>query len=179
MSFSCGPIWVRRHCARSRRGSLSTGCRYERSHDHPAFGCLAGIGAPSARPRTARPRRQVGPFARSDSAVRPAISHTSCTRRREVPILRDFSRIFAALDEREAGGGAIDDVVDRAGQETLHRGRAAVERNVLHVETGLAVEQIAGEARRDDPGAVVELAGTGLARAINSLTVFGPSSART
>src|SRR6516165_6880130 len=68
---------------------------------------------------------------------------------------------FAALDEREAGGGAVDDVVDRAGQESLHRGRAAVERNVLHVETGLAVEQIAGEARRDDPGAVVELAGTG------------------
>src|SRR5260221_6696905 len=67
---------------------------------------------------------------------------------------------FAALDEREAGGGAIDDVVDRAGQQTLHRGRAAVERNVLHVETGLAVEQIAGEARRDDAGAVVELAGT-------------------
>src|SRR5262249_6616334 len=68
---------------------------------------------------------------------------------------------FAALDEREAGGGAVDDVVDRAGQESLHGGRAAVERNVLHVETGLAVEQIAGEARRDDPGAVVELAGTG------------------
>src|SRR5215468_9421536 len=68
---------------------------------------------------------------------------------------------FAALDEREAGGGAVDDVVDRAGQESLHRRRAAVERNVLHVETGLAVEQVAGEARRDDPGAVVELAGTG------------------
>jgi hypothetical protein len=58
-----------------------------------------------------------------------------------VPILRDFSRIFAALDEREAGGGAIDDVVDRAGQETLHRGRAAVERNVLQVETGLAIPE--------------------------------------
>src|SRR5262249_36053481 len=68
---------------------------------------------------------------------------------------------FAALDEREAGGGAVDDVVDRAGQETLHRGRAAVERNVLHVEAGLAIEQIAGKARREDPGPVVELAGTG------------------
>src|SRR6516164_1729334 len=68
---------------------------------------------------------------------------------------------LAALDEREAGGGAIDHVVNRAGQETLHRGRAAVERNVLQVETSLAIEQIAGKARRDDAGAVIELAGTG------------------
>src|SRR6266566_6410174 len=69
---------------------------------------------------------------------------------------------LAATDERKAGGGAVDDVVDRAGQETLHRRRAAVERNVLDVEPGLAVEQIAGKPRRDNPGAVVELAGTGL-----------------
>src|SRR5262249_6062703 len=69
---------------------------------------------------------------------------------------------FTALDEREAGGGAVDDVIDRAGQETLHGRRAAVERNVLHVEAGLAVEQIAGEPRRDDARAIVELAGTGL-----------------
>src|SRR5262249_45107431 len=57
---------------------------------------------------------------------------------------------------------AVDDVVDRAGQKPLHGRRAAVERNVLHVEAGLAVEQIAGETRRDDARAIVELAGTGL-----------------
>src|SRR5262245_45664108 len=67
-----------------------------------------------------------------------------------------------ALDQRQAGGGAVDDVVDRTGQEALHRGRAAAEGNVLHLDTGLAVEQIAGEARGDDAGTVVELAGIGL-----------------
>src|SRR5919197_6369578 len=66
------------------------------------------------------------------------------------------------MDERKAGGGAIDDVVDRSGQEALHRRRTAVEWNVLHLEPGLAVEQVAGKPRRDDPGAIVELAGTGL-----------------
>jgi hypothetical protein len=60
-------------------------------------------------------------------------------------------------------GGAVDDVVDRAGQQTLDRRRAAIERNVLHVEPGLAIEQIAGKPRRDDPRAIVELAGTALA----------------
>src|SRR5207244_1011969 len=58
---------------------------------------------------------------------------------------------LAGVDQRQAGGGAVDDVIDGAGQQSLDRRRAALERNVLHVETSLAVEQITGKARGDDP----------------------------
>src|SRR5438094_1909904 len=63
------------------------------------------------------------------------------------------------MDEGKAGGRSVDDVIDGAGQEALYGRCAAVERNVLHVEAGLAVEEIAGQPRGDNPRAIVELAG--------------------
>ena len=49
----------------------------------------------------------------------------------------------------------------------------------MHLDPGFAIEQIAGQPRGDDPGAIIELAGIALARAISSFTVCGPSCART
>src|SRR5438128_10500359 len=63
------------------------------------------------------------------------------------------------MDEGKAGGRPVDDVIDGAGQEALYGRCAAVERNVLHVEAGLAVEEIASQPRGDNPRAIVELAG--------------------
>src|SRR5436305_11285003 len=83
------------------------------------------------------------------------------------------------MDEGKAGGRPVDDVIDGAGQEALYGRCAAVERNVLHVEAGLAVEEIAGQPRGDNPRAIVELAGIRLGARNQLLHGLGPSSVRT
>ena len=82
---------------------------------------------------------------------------------------------LSGLDQRKAGSHAVDDIIDRTGQEALHHLRAALVGHQLDVDAGLPVEQIARQPGGDDAGAVVQLAGLALAPAISSADGLGPA----
>ena len=83
--------------------------------------------------------------------------------RRERPVVELGERAeLAVLDQREARRHPVDGEIDAAGQKPLHDLGAALVRDEHGVDAGEPAEQIAGEPRGDDAGAVVELAGIGL-----------------
>ena len=82
-------------------------------------------------------------------------------RQRAVGVFRERA-IVAALDQRQAGAGAVEGEIDGAREHGLADLRAAFERYQLDVDAGGPGEQQRAEARRDRAGAHVELAGMGL-----------------
>ena len=86
---------------------------------------------------------------------------------------------LAALDQRTDRDGRAVDHVDTAGEQALHRLGRALERHIDDIDAGRLVEQHAHELRGDGAGAVIDLPGAALARAISSFTVFGPFAAGT